>query len=127
MYIVSPNYQDRNSKKRWFIREKEEGSEKAKAFSSVEANNVQFIDSTTIEWGFGCFVVAEAKIASGDQETDNEIIEGEVELYYRDHWIRTKDGNRVESCVSFRLTQNGHMFATLKKAKAKKQKKPQRT
>ena len=63
-FVVSANYRDRTSPYKWLVRESGKPLDTAVACKEVVAHNVEFVQSTDGEYGFGCFVVGIADEAS---------------------------------------------------------------
>lgn len=122
MYIVSRNYMDLRSKDRWLVRKGNQKPEQARAFSSVKAVGVHFEQSSALESGFGCYIVAKTKIAKGSRSTDNKIHRDEVKLRFMVNHFETMSGQEVKTCASLRLTPNRSVYAVLKTAKPKNRK-----
>lgn len=66
MFVVSANYRDRESAYKWLVRQEDEPMAAAKAYKSLMATGVEFIDSNQAEKGFGCRVVARCETVTVD-------------------------------------------------------------
>ncbi len=109
MKIVSANYLDRKSKKRWLVRDEKDDPQDAEAHQEVVLTGVRFGRAPIYEQGFGCSIVAFAETATPTKGKPNR---DEVRLTF--DWNRFVDGNgnTVATCDSLRLTSDGKMYAT---------------
>ena len=123
MFIVSANYRDRKSSKHWLVRDEKDQPKTATAFNSVVATNINFTTSDAYESGFGCAIVAKAETAVGSDAVGDAKSENEVSLRFCGHWFETTSGDKVKSCAQLRLNSDGSMYAVLKAADLKVEKK----
>jgi hypothetical protein len=110
--VVSANYKDRTSSRRWLIRDENQPIDAAKAFKMVKATNVTFEPSNADERGFGCARVAFCETAEGfdksqgfNKEELTEIVFGGYDFY------ESKTDKVVEKVAELYLAPNGKMYA----------------
>lgn len=119
MFIVSANYRDRSSPKRWLVRRKDEPVEAAKEVEAVIAIGVRIVPSNAKETGFGCRVVAEAQnveIVEKSPEVSKEatrlFFDGQNFRIYRDRSdeYEKRAGNKFRS---LQLNEDGCIYAVI--------------
>ena len=106
-YIVSANYQDRESAYRWLIRKEGQPINQARACMSVSMQDVKFVDSSIEEAGFGCQMVASCGYAIGEAFEDEEL-EGNVR-FVGAGFINVRKNKYIDELVSLELKANGTM------------------
>lgn len=115
MYVVSANYRDRRSNKKWLVRRKDEGTHRAMPYEGVVATGVQFTRSNAYEQGFGCSIVAQCKSAIGfEAGAALPTVEGgprlrEVRLRFGGFSFKDYSGNVVNGCETLILHADGSM------------------
>ncbi len=108
--IVSANYLDRESSKKWLIRSEEQGIEGAQAFESVEATGVVFTASSADEEGFGCSMVAVCDTAVGSSQPSKREPKYGKRLRFDGFDFVDKKGDVVERCNCLVLNADGSML-----------------
>lgn len=116
-FVVSANYRDRNSPRRWLIRGVNEPIEAAIAWTGVIAKNLRFQDSPEAEAGFGCGVVAIAEFAEGTEDPDAPQCVGErLEFSWPGDFLVAGTRERVthREIAELHLHKDGFIYADVK-------------
>ncbi|MFZ2151721.1 MAG: hypothetical protein WAV09_01280 [Minisyncoccia bacterium] len=109
--VVSANYLDRQSPKRWLIRSQGQGIDTVQAFESVEATGVVFTKSSALEEGFACNVVAVCDTAVGSVQPFQKLGQGKrLEFKPWAAIFRNENGHEIQSCNCLVLNPDGSMF-----------------
>ncbi len=64
-FVVTGNYFDRNSPKKWLIREDGQEPQQATAFKFIKADNIVFSHAGAVEQSLGCCIAANCESATG--------------------------------------------------------------
>lgn len=114
-FIVSRNYRNRASAYKWLIRREDQPIKEARACKRVVCEGVRFQESSSMEYGFGCYIVAVCENAIGvDYEDSPSPVELELSIDTFRYWDdQQHDHVVVDEVKHLDLTPDTEIFATV--------------
>ena len=111
--VVTANYNDRQSKNKWLVRNQRQKPQNAVGYPTVKATNVIFKRSSAVEVGFGCTMIASCETTQTDTNNFRRRGKNIVRLRFRGFWFEDLNGNRVEKLKTLYLNKDGSMYGKL--------------
>jgi len=107
-FIISANYNDRNSPQKWLVRDENGGREDTVPSKQLVGYDVTFQRSSSWEEKLGCSRVARAKSYSVDADVDEDRVR---EMYFTcGNFYDRKTDVPVDRCSVLMLEPDGKMY-----------------